>query len=207
MPESELEAIGGVLPTGQRSIEILPWQGRDKVVVLAAPSDPSLEVQAGTPGMLYLVGRIDGNWKLLAETEPHELEGDHWRLDLAPYRLNETETLIGFRFKAYPTKVDNQYLTLFRRIGTRLLPVLMIDMEGLDYDYSSSEGITETYRPYTRTLAVAATRTQGVYDLISTVHIRDTGTKVRRLIRWEGAKYQSVPLALDGIPRARGKRR
>lgn len=180
-------------PALVRIIEAKPWQGDHLVVLIELGADDH-QITDGLCGncnayaLLAVLKKVDGGLALVARQQPPAQSSvadgpaddgpisysghSSLSLDLAPYKLNAQETLVGVRtgIQWIPARTYAESLALYRVAGTRLVPVF--DETVVDREYPESN---RRNRPVVKTVLSLSTvpSTQTFYDL------RITRTTVR----------------------------
>jgi hypothetical protein len=146
---------------------------------------------------LAVLARNDQRWTAIARAEEVRTADDlecsdpSYTLDLAPYRLNDTEVAFGVRERTKCLSVTrpgaSEFLFLYRVVGARLVRVLSLEalIEWTDEDGAG----TLTDRS---TVAVSKNKTGGFFDLVVTSRGDSRPKKTVTTYTWTGEAYREV---------------
>jgi hypothetical protein len=149
---------------------------------------------------LAVLARNGQRWTAIARADQARTDEDlglansslTYDLDLAPFRLNETEVAFGVREHAEilsPTRPGaSEMLLLYRVVGARLVRVLSVNSR---FEWTDEDGAgTGTERS---TVAVSKHKTGGFFDLVVTSQSDlPRPEKTVTTYAWAGAAYQEV---------------
>ena len=189
LPVSTTERIAELLHVPKEYLTAIKLEQSKYIVVLFYDQYYKItSTRSGSNFFLKILQQTTSQLEIVASVEKDlSPYGRNFKLDLAPYRLNQEEMLIGLRYEVFPSKHPWPWLILYRIIGNKLLPVLEVDMEGHDYDWTE-HGEDNIRNVLTRRIAVSKYTTNGCFDLISFATLDNYRMKPQ-LIKWNGSRY------------------
>jgi hypothetical protein len=204
-------------PEDEGTLVLKPWRQRPGTWIALVP-EISENRQAESPATLHLalIAREGQRWAAVARTDDARASdtgpGDlSYTLDLAPYRLNETEVAFGVREHADQKSPTDPMLTenllLYRMVGARLVRIFFetVHMEWNDRD---EDGIGNGTATSHSVVAVSKNKTAGFFDLVVTDNTDLPKPKTTvTTYAWKGEAYQEVTRPKPAAPPRSAPRR